>query len=970
MRKVFLLNVLLVFLLSSCTSSYTIIFESKGGTDVDSLTVEEGKTISVPVVSREGYTLEGWYTSVNGGVTLDEKWSFANSIVRNDLTLYANWTINQYTITYDSDGGSSVAPITRDYNSTINTPADPSREGYTFAGWNQTVPSVMPAENLTIQAKWTINQYTISFDSDGGSSVNPITQDYSSNVIAPTEPTREGYIFSGWSEPIPSVMPAENVILIANWSLLNYSITYNLNNGNNNINNPNIFNITSNIELLEPVKIGHTFQGWFKDSTYTISYDNIKLGTIGDLTLYALWEVNQYTITFDTDGGTNVSSIKQDYNTSITIPTNPSKEGHTFLGWDITLPEMMPPEDLTLKALWEVNQYTITFDTDGGTNVSSIKQDYNTSITIPTNPSKEGHTFLWWDITLPEMMPPEDLTLKALWEVNQYELNLTIFDVNYSENKTILNFEEELLQIEYGVEHYAVLTSQGRLFTWGRNDSGQLGNGSFDDSNVPIDITSLFELKLNEKIIKIRLGGWHSAILTSEGRLFTWGNNDHGQLGIGNIVNKNIPTDITEKFNLSDSDAIFDFSLGNQITGVITNEGEVFTFGSSLYGGLGFLKYGRQIIPYKINESFELNQNEKIISLKLGNYSGLAVSSHDRIFTWGRNHSGQLGNGSFDDSNVPIDVTSEFDFLDGEKIIDADMRSHAIILTSLGRVFTWGRNLEGQLGYGTFNNSNTPLNITNQFNLANDEKINKISIGTYSSLVLSSQNRIFTFGISSQLGVNLLDKTNSNIPIDVTKVFLFDEDEKIVDASVGSYNSGLITNFSKYFFWGSFSESKNCSITDEYNNLPITTCFVNTISRNKLTIDYGSQLEIYLLQEYDVDKINDWYLDLNFISINSISIMPSHELFLYTSLKEEENNLIFITLTELSSFDGKDGANAYIAYNGVIYDVTNNPNWPNGVHRGYINAGQDVTQLFQTAGASHDDSNITNLPIVGYLEEE
>jgi len=77
---------------------------------------------------------------------------------------------------------------------------------------------------------------------------------------------------------------------------------------------------------------------------------------------------------------------------------------------------------------------------------------------------------------------------------------------------------------------------------------------------------------------------------------------------------------------------------------------------------------------------------------------------------------------------------------------------------------------------------------------------------------------------------------------------------------------------------------------------------------------------------------------------------------------------IVMTLEELSQYNGKNGANAYIAYNGVVYDVTGNPNWPNGVHRGYINAGQDITQLFQTSGASHGASNITRLPIVAFLQ--
>jgi uncharacterized repeat protein (TIGR02543 family) len=88
-----------------------------------------------------------------------------------NVSVTAQWTINQYTIAFDSDGGTSVATETNDYNSVVVAPADPTKTGYTFAGWNPSLPANMPASNVSVTAQWTINQYTIAFDSDGGTSV-------------------------------------------------------------------------------------------------------------------------------------------------------------------------------------------------------------------------------------------------------------------------------------------------------------------------------------------------------------------------------------------------------------------------------------------------------------------------------------------------------------------------------------------------------------------------------------------------------------------------------------------------------------------------------------------------------------------------------------------------------------------------------------------------------------------------------
>lgn len=103
--------------------------------------------------TKEGHTFIGWY---NG----EEKWNFADAVAT-DLTLTAKWQINQYTITFDTAGGSEVAPITQDYGTTITAPANPTKTGYTFAGWDKTIPSTMPAGDMTITARWTENRVIV-----------------------------------------------------------------------------------------------------------------------------------------------------------------------------------------------------------------------------------------------------------------------------------------------------------------------------------------------------------------------------------------------------------------------------------------------------------------------------------------------------------------------------------------------------------------------------------------------------------------------------------------------------------------------------------------------------------------------------------------------------------------------------------------------------------------------------------------
>ena len=124
---------------------------------------------------------------------------------------------------------------------------------------------------------------------------------------------------------------------------------------------------------------------------------------------------------------------------------------------------------------------------------------------------------------------------------------------------------EIIISISTGEFHSAALTSEGRLFTWGRNAFGQLGDGTTIDKHVPTDITNKFNLATGETITSFSLGFHHSLALTSAGRIFTWGNNSSGQLGDGTTVDKNVPTDITSQFNLVVGESILSASLGGNL---------------------------------------------------------------------------------------------------------------------------------------------------------------------------------------------------------------------------------------------------------------------------------------------------------------------------------------------------------------------------------------------------------------------
>ena len=219
-------------------------------------------------------------------------------------------------------------------------------------------------------------------------------------------------------EPGGSV-PSDVTELTVQWTAPTYAVTLNTNGGT--INNGNVTGYTYGVGATLPAAddmtyTGHTFKGWYDNENLTGSpVTAIGGAETGNKEYWAKWEINQYTVTVKPENGKADIIITQDYGTPITAPTL-TREGYTFKGWDKEIPETMPAENITVKAQWEINQYTITFDTNGGSEIAPITQDYGTEITAPDNPTRKGYTFKGWDKEIPETMPAENITITARWK--------------------------------------------------------------------------------------------------------------------------------------------------------------------------------------------------------------------------------------------------------------------------------------------------------------------------------------------------------------------------------------------------------------------------------------------------------------------------------------------------------------------------------------------------------------------------
>ena len=284
--------------------TYAVTLNTGGGTinsgNVTEYTYGVGATLPTDV-TRTGYTFKGWYD--NEGLTGNPVTAIGGAETGNK-EYWAKWEANTYTVTLNTNGGTinsgNVTGYTYGVGATL--PTDVTRTGYTFKGWydnenltGSPVTAISNTEtgNKEYWAKWEINQYTITVKPENGKADITITQDYGTPITAPTL-TREGYQFNGWDKTFPTTMPAENLTITAQWTVNQYTITYDLAGGTAEGNLDTYTIETRTFTLKNPTKSGYTFTGWSGtgltgENNLTVT---IEKGSTGDRSYTAHWRYN------------------------------------------------------------------------------------------------------------------------------------------------------------------------------------------------------------------------------------------------------------------------------------------------------------------------------------------------------------------------------------------------------------------------------------------------------------------------------------------------------------------------------------------------------------------------------------------------------------------------------------------------------------------------------------------------------
>ncbi|WP_017811218.1 InlB B-repeat-containing protein [Paenibacillus shenyangensis] len=357
----------------------TVAFDSQGGTLVADQRVNYGTYAVQPSApTRTGYSFGGWYIDQEGETPFD----FGAVAIKADKTLYAKWILNAYTVNFDSSEGTSVDSQHVGYGKTVAKPADPTRTGYHFAGWytdaSRTIPfvfgSTVVTGDLTLYADWILNSYTVSFDTYGGSVVADLAVRHGSSVIRPADPVKNGYTFAGWYTDAARTVPfafgnavvTGDVTLYAAWTTNSYTVSFDTYNGSA-VPDLSVDYGDKAVQPAAPSRTGYLFAGWYTDRSYNTPFDFNHTAITGNLTLYAKWVTEAYTVTFNTYGGTEVPPIFVEYEGTVTEPVQPTRDGYSFDGWytDGTLSRQFEfgttpvTRDLTLYAGWTIKPVPI-----------------------------------------------------------------------------------------------------------------------------------------------------------------------------------------------------------------------------------------------------------------------------------------------------------------------------------------------------------------------------------------------------------------------------------------------------------------------------------------------------------------------------------------------------------------------------------------------------------------------------------
>jgi len=423
----------------------TIAFNTTGGFPVaESVTVSIGTNINAPVEpKRNGYTFDGWYNQPNGGNRIEFPFKAEKS-----LTIYAQWILIQYVVSFDSNGGNfTPMPVVGFYDSVVEDPeATPTRANYLFVGWfteasggyYMSFPFSI-RQDMTLYAHWMPILYTVAFNPTGGAPTpSAKTQNYGTTVSAPNAPARLHYEFAGWfTEAVEGtriIFPytvTKNVTLYAHWVALNYVISFNADGGTPEP-EPQTIEYGGYVEKpADPYKEGEIFVGWFIES---VAYGFSSTPVSASFVLKAKYEEpmqNVYSVYYESNGGTIYNVIEFVSEGERAPEKLTARQGYSFGGWFhesnfVTLwnfQDDLVYSNVTIYAKWTILQFTATFNGNGGSpSLTSDTQNYGTQINAPSQPTRSQFKFDGWTtaqnggtkVTFPYTIT-QNVTLYASW---------------------------------------------------------------------------------------------------------------------------------------------------------------------------------------------------------------------------------------------------------------------------------------------------------------------------------------------------------------------------------------------------------------------------------------------------------------------------------------------------------------------------------------------------------------------------
>lgn len=517
--------------------------------------------------------------------------------------------------------------------------------------------------------------------------------------------------------------------------------------------------------------------------------------------------------------------------------------------------------------------------------IETMMLEYNEELPDFGTLDKTGYTFIGWQLNgeLIELtnMPANDINLKAFFEINEYKISYYQFDEDAPYLTAELNIDEEIRKLCLGGNNSSYLTTHNRIIGIGRNN----GDGAIAYVSTPKDITDLFLLVEDEIIVDLKASSFSSIALTSKGRVFTWGDNEYGQLGNGTNVESIVPIDITSYFNLEENETITAISLGIYHGLVLTSNNRLFSWGRNNYSQLGNGTNVDSNVPVNINTMYNpsLNEGEVIVQITSGiNHSGFRTNLN-RVYSWGHNGFGQLGLNHTFDMNIPSLIAIQLDNVNGETItkIDYSGLSSGALLSS-GRILFWGNNDSGHLVTNLTVPIKQPMDVTMVFDLEAGEKIVDFALGIGHTAFLTSNKRVLMVGSNfyGQLGTNDISGSTMT-PTDITSNLGLKNGDFPKSISVGFYHTAILTNNGMLYVYGSNQYGQLGKWKPNNNHNPLLLPFKLLVSKTyEQTYDYNSLIDLYVVERLGYNFAG-WLTNKELTKGFNMTNMPDYDIILY-----------------------------------------------------------------------------------------